>query len=111
MNTIQYTDDILLNCTPGTYILLLTSVTSIKNTIQYLKRNPLYIILVPFKKKKKKERRLGHRQSTDQEVVTGRYSKKAASASQEERPQKEQTSWNIDLGLQSPELRENKVVI
>ena len=37
-HTIQYTDDVLQNCTPEPYITLLTNITPI-NSINFLKNN------------------------------------------------------------------------
>ena len=37
-HTIQYTDDVLQNCTPETYIILLTNVTSVYS-IKKFKKN------------------------------------------------------------------------
>ena len=38
-HTIQYTDDVLWNCTSETYIILLTNVTSINSTKFFSKSN------------------------------------------------------------------------
>ena len=54
-HTIQYTDDVLQNCTPETYIILLTNATPIKSIKRKEKKNKsikifhFTILLVDYK--------------------------------------------------------------